>query len=544
MKKTFLLLFSILLFAGTAFTINSCQPDIPEVTDGKDGNPGKDGQDGQDGTAGLSVVFDFRDATLEQCPSGGTSLVFAYDTNFNKAFDENDQMINQIPICNGSDGINCWDFNQNGKADPSEDINGDGTVDVDDCGSGQVVYNIVAIPEGQTECGGAGGWRVSFGVDEDKDKLLDPDEVRDTFTVCNGKDGNDGLDGIVAMGVVISTQTTNGCTTITFYYDNGALPGRPDEADTPIDSVVICDGSEGGSGQACWDLNGNGVGDTSEDLNGDGAVDILDCRGADGSNGGSGTDGSTPLVTFTSTTFTSNSQCPDGGVTIRILVDGVQNTSFDVCNGTGTQSYIVYSILQDPEQCGDKGGVQVDVYEDIDGNGAVDPNVDFFFESFTICIGMNAAQVLAIGYGLDDYVDIDIQVVNGADSCPSDPNSSHITAYIENDFLIEFDLCNKNYLPDFQITGVTISNITTTSFRVTTTTDTPVKLKIQYGTVSGVYQWETTFETNLLTSHSQTVGGGNPIQLTPGTQYFWRVYAEDEAGIGGYSGERTTTTTQ
>jgi hypothetical protein len=33
----------------------------------------------------------------------------------------------------GADGISCWDLNQNGIADPEEDINGDGVVDVFDC---------------------------------------------------------------------------------------------------------------------------------------------------------------------------------------------------------------------------------------------------------------------------------------------------------------------------------------------------------------------------------------------------------------------------
>ena len=37
-------------------------------------------------------------------------------------------------------------------------------------------------------------------------------------------------------------------------------------------------GTPGTDGQACWDLNGNGVGDLpDEDLNGDGVVDVLDC---------------------------------------------------------------------------------------------------------------------------------------------------------------------------------------------------------------------------------------------------------------------------
>jgi len=35
----------------------------------------------------------------------------------------------------GADGLNCWDLNANGVADPEEDLNGDGTVNVYDCNS-------------------------------------------------------------------------------------------------------------------------------------------------------------------------------------------------------------------------------------------------------------------------------------------------------------------------------------------------------------------------------------------------------------------------
>ena len=48
---------------------------------------------------------------------------------------------------------------------------------------------------------------------------------------------------------------------------NDGAAGAPGAAGTP-----------GTDGQACWDLNGNGVGDLpDEDLNGDGVVDVLDC---------------------------------------------------------------------------------------------------------------------------------------------------------------------------------------------------------------------------------------------------------------------------
>ncbi len=45
-------------------------------------------------------------------------------------------------------------------------------------------------------------------------------------------------------------------------------------------------------GDACWDLNANGVADLpTEDLNGDGKVDRMDCRGESGAQGESGMEG-------------------------------------------------------------------------------------------------------------------------------------------------------------------------------------------------------------------------------------------------------------
>ena len=38
------------------------------------------------------------------------------------------------------------------------------------------------------------------------------------------------------------------------------------------------DGLDGTAGQACWDLNNNGIGDPDEDINGDGVVDVYDCN--------------------------------------------------------------------------------------------------------------------------------------------------------------------------------------------------------------------------------------------------------------------------
>ena len=51
-----------------------------------------------------------------------------------------------------------------------------------------------------------------------------------------------------------------------------------DDGSNGIDGTDGANGAPGADGQACWDLNNNGVGDPEEDINGDGTVDVYDCN--------------------------------------------------------------------------------------------------------------------------------------------------------------------------------------------------------------------------------------------------------------------------
>ena len=49
----------------------------------------------------------------------------------------------------GSNGLNCWDLNGNGVADPAtEDVNGDGKVDINDCRTPSIGYDPVSLHKG------------------------------------------------------------------------------------------------------------------------------------------------------------------------------------------------------------------------------------------------------------------------------------------------------------------------------------------------------------------------------------------------------------
>lgn len=68
------------------------------------------------------------------------------------------------------------------------------------------------------------------------------------------------------------------------------IPGTPEHTDELLGSLpegppgeMGPAGARGPTGQACWDLDGDGVADPPfEDTNGDGKVDVLDCKGEPG----------------------------------------------------------------------------------------------------------------------------------------------------------------------------------------------------------------------------------------------------------------------
>jgi hypothetical protein len=83
-----------------------------EGAEGPQGIPGEDGADGQDGVDGNTGPQGDIGPQGLQGPAGSQGL----------------------PGTNGSDGIACWDLNENGQMDiATEDINGDLVVNVADC---------------------------------------------------------------------------------------------------------------------------------------------------------------------------------------------------------------------------------------------------------------------------------------------------------------------------------------------------------------------------------------------------------------------------
>ena len=86
------------------------------------------------------------------------------------------------------------------------------------------------------------------------------------------------------------------------------------------------------------------------------------------------------------------------------------------------------------------------------------------------------------------------------------------------------------------ISGVSASNIGTTSATITWTTNNPASSQVQYGTTTA-YGSSTTLDSTLVTSHSQVITG-----LAGGTTYHFRVQSRDSGGTLVSSADATFTT--
>ena len=78
----------------------------------------------------------------------------------------------------GADGFSCWDLDQNGVADPAEDLNGDGTVDTLDCrvappGTAVLVTGQISTPGGPLDRFATVGFTPAGGVTIYADVAMD-----------------------------------------------------------------------------------------------------------------------------------------------------------------------------------------------------------------------------------------------------------------------------------------------------------------------------------------------------------------------------------
>ncbi|MEN0063858.1 MAG: putative Ig domain-containing protein [Myxococcota bacterium] len=408
-------------------------------------------------------LVDFREATTEECASGGQVVITGLDRNENGSLDT-DEVDVATPVCNGAPGVdgdqgipgtnallrtsdepegeNCPDGGV--KIEVGLDENGNGTLDTEEISATSFVCDgaegiaglnsLVATLPDAASCGDAGGITIISGLDDDRDGVLSESEIDDEQVICNGEDGVNSLLEVVPEAP--GPNCTAGGQQLTSGLDedgNGLLEG------VEIDDVVyVCDPvanlvtvspelegvstdcPDGGSRiEAGLDLNGDGTLEASEI-----ATTTFVCNGDDGlaslvvvseepagdncASGGSRVDSGLDLNeddALDIDEITSSQFICDG-------IDGVDGA--DGLNGTDGldgSSALVRVATEPPGANCAGGGTRVEGGLDVNGNDVLDAG-EVTDTSFT-CNGEDGTNGTD-GIGLTSLVDV-TPVAPGAD---------------------------------------------------------------------------------------------------------------------------------
>ena len=205
---------------------------------------------------------------------------------------------------------------------------------------------------------------ITLFSDLNNDGILDDEPILRTFSICNGIDGSDGLDGI-SLGI-ITTDIEDGCRLLTFFEDTN-LNGLKDENEETVSTSNICNGENGASIKAFTtasttcdnggviysfygDTNNNDVLDENESV----INESLVCNGVNGRNGSSGATGATGAtgadgggLIGISIISASSVQCenPAGGLVFELYndsdLDGIKDSGETILSTNVVCNYFV-----------------------------------------------------------------------------------------------------------------------------------------------------------------------------------------------------------
>jgi alpha-tubulin suppressor-like RCC1 family protein len=352
-----------------------CGDDAPVTISGAEGEKGEPGEAGEAGEPGATTLLRVEDASTEQCMFGGTVVFSGADTDADGTLAASEEQ-GSFVVCQG--------------------VPGDATAP-----------SIFTSDADAASCA-EGGKQLDIGVDLDQSGTLEPDEITQNFTVCNGIAGTNGLSSLVE----ITIDGALGCA--------GDLveTGVDDDASGTLDmtevdtSVEVCDGVDGlsslvrvteGAAVNCPDggdviefgLDADGdntlamgeVSSSFEVCDGESGMDGAD--GMSGMNGMPGMNGYSALIRMTPEPGGVN--CANGGQLIEVGIDngdgagtpsnntleaGEVDSSSYVCNGGsgmgGGKNALIRSSVEAPgANCAD-GGVKIETGLDVDDSGTLD----------------------------------------------------------------------------------------------------------------------------------------------------------------------------
>ncbi len=389
------------------------------------------GSDGKNGKNAL-VRIDAEPAGAN-CAAGGLAVRTGLDADGDGLLSDEEVMDTRY-VCNGQGigtnslvsitdepvGGQCGDA-AGKRIDSGLDLDGNGQLDPGEItstayvcnGTGEGINSMVNLsdePPGG-HCGDVAGVRIDSGLDTNHNGQLDPGEITATSYVCNGADGEDGLNTLVRTepetpgancthgglalergldinrdGILQPSEIEN-----TSYVCNGA-PGTPGQdgkralvrqEDEPAGSNCPFGGRAILSG---LDEDGNGYLDNTEVTSMGYA-----CNGAPGTPG--------HATVFSSTDEPAGTHCSHGGWRMESGLDINDNGILDpaeasavqyVCHGAA--SLVNVQWLPANTECGPATGWRIETGVDRNGNGALD--ADEITTSQPVCDGINGQTSL------------------------------------------------------------------------------------------------------------------------------------------------------
>lgn len=183
-----------------------------------EGGSADDGADGADGKPSEVIISE--EPAGENCAVGGTKVENRSDKNGNGTFEESEITVKYV--CNGADGQS--DQGEPGKTENNGTDGKNGTAgskgDRGDQGSqgeqgptgekGETgpdgydsLTSIVDEPAGD-KCEN-GGQKFMSGIDSDRNGILDENEVKNSYYICNGEDAVEASEQVASSGCSVTT---------------------------------------------------------------------------------------------------------------------------------------------------------------------------------------------------------------------------------------------------------------------------------------------------------------------------------------------------
>ncbi|MDH5753563.1 MAG: hypothetical protein OEZ59_14225, partial [Deltaproteobacteria bacterium] len=228
-----------------------------------------------------------------------------------------------------------------------------------------------------TQCDGNGGFTVDWGIDENKNGVLDAEEVDGTGVVCNGAAGTSGGIGADGLGYLVATSTE-----ATGTANCSGLGGLKIDGGVDLDNDQTLDAGE--------------IATTAYVCNGD--------TGAAGAAGEAGLVGATSLLNVSSEPAGAN--CPAGGIKVEAGVDTSADGNLDAGEVSST-SYVcsVASVISTTDLPGTKGAsttltgsisVTDPVWRRSDSCGSSPLAGNFFYDAHYLTNATASAQAYSI----------------------------------------------------------------------------------------------------------------------------------------------------